>query len=246
MSNPLVSVVVTLFNYEQYVKDCIRSILNQTYDNIEIVVVDDCSTDSSVKVAKSFEGVKVIEQSKNSGYSVCKNEGIIASRGEYIVMLDADDMLTRKSIAARMKKLRKSKADFVHAMALTVKASSSLESCYEMTKGRRQTPKIHAQTVLLARRVHQQFGLYDETLRSRSDKEMWWRLFGKGCAGKHRVKKVYVKKDVAYYRRHNKSMMARRKKNKKYNKEITKLLELAYQERKKNGITKNNTRFLES
>ena len=91
LNNPLVSVVVTLYNYEKYIKDCLLSIKKQDYDNIEIIVVDDCSKDESVNVANSVDDVKVIALTENKGYSFCKNVGIKSSKGEVIVLLDADD-----------------------------------------------------------------------------------------------------------------------------------------------------------
>jgi len=110
----------------------------------------------------------------------------------------------------------------------------------------RTKAKVHAQTVLMARWVHQKFGLYDEKLRSRSDKEMWWRLFGYGCEGPLLITKVFIKDDVAYYRQHKKSMMSMRRVNKRYDKEVTGLLNRQSKLRRTDGITKENTRFLET
>lgn len=248
MSTPLVSVIVPLYNYEIYVSDCIQSILNQTYENIEVIVVDDCSTDSSFEVANRFacDNVKVMHLEENSGYSKAKNEGIIASAGEYIVTLDADDMLTKKSIAKRVNAALRFSVNFIHARAITVHGKISLEECYVRNSNRRQKPRIHAQTVLMHRNIHRRFGLYDEKLRSRSDKEMWWRLFGKNDEAPQKVKRKFIPVDVAYYRQHKSSMIAMRSRNKKYDKKISKLLEEQYRMRQKQGITPENTRMLET
>ncbi len=246
----LVSVIVPLYNYSKYITWCMQSVLNQEYDNIELIVVDDCSTDNSFEVASIFarthSNTKVIKTEVNSGYSKAKNEGIAASRGEYIVTLDADDMLTKESVQPRLAAILKHKAGLVHARALNIGAKMSLADCYGMSKQKRQKPKIHAQTVMMARWVYQKYGLYDENLRSRSDKEMWWRLFGDGCEGPHHIKKVYIKHDVAYYRIHPASMMRFRRKHPKYNKKIKRLLMAAYRMRQKEGVTEKNTRFLKT
>ena len=246
MSDPLVSVIVPLYNYRNYIRDCIQSIKNQDYLNYELFVIDDCSTDDSYEVVKSFqnEKIKVIKLDVNRGYSTAKNEAIIMSQGDLITCLDADDMMTKDSISVRVRALLENDSLFIHAMALTVSKKSTLKMCYGIVKGKRQNPRIHAQTVMLKREVHQKFGLYDEKLRSRSDKEMWWRLFGKndGCACK--ISKYFLKHDVAYYRLHNKSMMAKRRKDSKLQERLTKQLEKAYRMRQKE-ITVNNTRFLE-
>lgn len=247
MSDPLVSVIVPLYNYSQYIGWTIQSVINQTYSNWELIVIDDCSTDDSYRVAKKYEckNIKIMQLSENSGYSKAKNEGIIASQGEYITTLDADDMFTIKSISSRMKRIRTRAAEFVHAMAIVVGGNHSLEDCYGLKKIRRSHPKIHAQTVLMSRNVYKKFGLYDENLRSRSDKEMWWRLFGQGCKSP-KIKKVYLKRDVAFYRKHRDSMMVYRGRHKAYNRQVTEALKDAFKMRQRDGITKENTRFLET
>jgi len=248
---PLVSVVVTLHNYEKYIPHCIKSILKQSYSNFELVVVDDCSTDRSYKVAKSFEkdNVVVTRFKENRGYSSSKNEGIRLSKGEYLVLLDADDMLTKTSIADRMKALQKHDVDFVHANAIVVRNDITLKQCYTIKNPQFEkfpTPyHIHAQSVLLKKQIHRDFGLYDERLRSRSDREMWWRLFGQVDGDEMKVKRVYIDKEVVYYRYHNQMMTRFRQKNKDYDKKIRALAEDAYKMRTDEGITRDNTLFLE-
>lgn len=243
----LVSVIVSLYNYEKYISDCLQSIINQDYDDYEIIVVDDCSTDNSFSVAKEFErdNISVIKLDINSGYSKAKNEGIIFSKGELITCLDADDLFTRNSLSVRVKCFKKRNALFVHAKAVSFRGDKSLEDCYaiDVRRAKRETPRIHAQAVMVKREVYQKYGLYDESLRSRSDKEMWWRLFGKDDNCKFKIKKYFLDKDVAYYRKHKKSMMVNRRKNPKLQKKLIKQLNFAYNTRQA-GITSENTRFL--
>ena len=97
---PEVSVVIPLFNAEKFVAECLESILIQTFKNFEVVVVDDCSTDSSCAVVESylekFGGrLKIFGMKKNSGSgSLPRNKGLKLSRGEYVFFVDADDLLT--------------------------------------------------------------------------------------------------------------------------------------------------------
>jgi teichuronic acid biosynthesis glycosyltransferase TuaG len=250
--DPLISVIVPLYNYEKYIPDCIRSILNQTYVNFEIIVSDDCSTDKSYATAKAFEKidsrVKVIKLDKNSGYSRAKNEGIIISKGKYIVTLDADDMMTKKSLEKRLKAIVKHNVDFVYANAFLVKGKITLKECYKNNAHRITKSldlyNIHAQSVMMNREVHVKYGLYDEGLRSRSDREMWWRLFGKTSKDDKKVSSYYLDKNVAYYRHHRYSMWRKRKRSPDLDKKIIKQSEKAYKRRKKQGITENNTIFL--
>jgi len=247
--NPLVSIIVPLFNYEKYIAHCIRSIECQSYDNWELIITDDCSTDDSYNVAKSFENdkIRVLKTDINSGYSIAKNQAIKASHGDYITCLDADDMMTKHSVSARLKFLIDQGVDLVHARAISVSGDISYEKCLKLTKPfKRDTPRIHAQTVLMKRSVHRDFGLYDEKLRSRADKEMWIRLFGKNCEGNHLVKKGFLNKDVAFYRKHGNSMMVNRRKDPNKQIALTNQLEQSVKERCINGINKTNTVFLES
>ena len=102
----LVSVLVPSYNSEVYLQECLESALAQTYPNVEIIVVDDGSTDSSLEIAKRFEsrGVQVISQS-NRGQAGALNTAFDASTGDYIQYLDADDVLDPRKIEIQVAKL---------------------------------------------------------------------------------------------------------------------------------------------
>jgi glycosyltransferase involved in cell wall biosynthesis len=248
---PLVSVVIPLYNYEKYIAGCVQSVLNQDYPNFEIIIVDDCSTDNSYKIAKKFSSHNVFTKKlgKNRGYSKVKNAGIVRSKGKYITILDADDMYTIDSISSRMEVLLKSDADFIHADAIAIYGDKTLGQCYKIKDPKMlhfPTPyEIHAQTVIVKRDLYKKFGLYDEKLRSRSDREMWWRFFGKSKDDDIKIAKEYIAHPVAYYRYHDKSMTMMRQRDRKYDRKVRKLAEKVYEDRKDNGITKDNTVFLE-
>lgn len=91
---PLVSIVIPCFNREQEIKDAIDSTLAQTYSNIEIIVVDDGSSDNSIAVINSYgDKLKLIAQ-PNKGVSAARNNGFKSAKGEFIVFLDSDDWLS--------------------------------------------------------------------------------------------------------------------------------------------------------
>ncbi len=100
MNDILISVIVPVFNCEAEIRKCINSILNQTYKHLQIIIVDDASTDSSLQVCKSFKDDRIILISKehNSGVSDSRNIGIEASSGSYITFVDADDYLEETAI----------------------------------------------------------------------------------------------------------------------------------------------------
>lgn len=94
--NPLISIIVPIYNIETYLSRCIDSILNQTYQNMEVLLIDDGSSDGSTEICDEFakmdERVTVIHQ-KNGGLSSARNCGIDASHGEYIMFVDGDDYI---------------------------------------------------------------------------------------------------------------------------------------------------------
>lgn len=96
MQEDLISVIAAVYNVEDYLDDCIKSIMNQTYKNIEIILVDDGSTDKSGEIcdkyAKQDNRIKSIHQKNSGGPGAPRNKGIKESKGKYIAFIDADDM----------------------------------------------------------------------------------------------------------------------------------------------------------
>ncbi|MCC8073619.1 MAG: glycosyltransferase, partial [Clostridiales bacterium] len=96
MNEDKISVIVPIYNCEQYIERCVKSIINQSYKNIEIILVDDGSTDASPKICDSFaqkdSRVKVIHKS-NSGVAHSRECGVLQSSGDYITFVDSDDWI---------------------------------------------------------------------------------------------------------------------------------------------------------
>ncbi len=227
-----VSVITTLYNYKDYIVDCIESFLSQNFKDSEMIIVDDNSIDNPYKNIKKYisDRVKYINLDKNMGYSYAKNIGIKASNSDILVMLDADDMTTDKGIELRYNKMQEG-YDLVHGPVLDFKVKSEGMK----TKESRLWPKwkksrkdascyklIHAQSVMLKKDIHKKIGLYDESLRSKSDREMWARILNNG------FKMSYVEDYVSLYRRHNKQMHRSPEKlkiNDKLQKHVLRLIE---------------------
>lgn len=90
----LISLIMPLYNAENYVEEAIQSILDQTYSNFEMVLIDDCSTDNTMEKVTSFKDsrIKIIYNNKNMGIAYSRNIGLEFSSGEYIALLDDDDI----------------------------------------------------------------------------------------------------------------------------------------------------------
>lgn len=89
----LVSIVMPSYNTGQYISDSIRSVQAQTYDNWELIIVDDCSTDNSIDVIQSFHEhrIKLLHNEKNSGAAISRNYALREAKGKWIAFLDSDD-----------------------------------------------------------------------------------------------------------------------------------------------------------
>ena len=101
---PLVSVIIPVYNYDRYLAEAIESVLNQTYRNLEVIVVDDGSTDNSGEVARGFadNGVRYCLQ-VNAGIGPARNKGVELAQGEFIAFLDADDRWPEEKIELQLR-----------------------------------------------------------------------------------------------------------------------------------------------
>ncbi len=109
-ANPLISVVVLNWNGRRVLKDCLASLRTQTYAPLEIVLVDNGSTDGSLeRVKEEFPEVRIVENRKNLGYGAGNNAGILASKGEYIMILNNDTRLDPRCVEELRKSIEKNR-----------------------------------------------------------------------------------------------------------------------------------------
>ena len=100
-SKNLISVIVPVYNVEQYIHQCIESLLRQTYSNLQIILVDDSSTDRSGEICDEYEKLDervVVIHQKNKGLSGARNEGLKHIQGDWISIIDSDDYLIENTI----------------------------------------------------------------------------------------------------------------------------------------------------
>jgi len=109
MKNRRVSVIIPNYNNEIFIKKTIDSILNNTYPFIEIIFIDDCSTDKSVEIVRENYGnnrrVKIFENKENRGAYYCRNKGILLSSGYYITVVDGDDYIEKDKLEYEVNRL---------------------------------------------------------------------------------------------------------------------------------------------
>lgn len=111
-----VSIIIPVYNAEKYISRCIESVLEQSYKNIEIILVNDGSKDNSLNILKKFDSISekiVVIDKKNSGVSETRNKGIETASGDFILFLDADDYLDKNYVENLLKTIKKNNADLI-------------------------------------------------------------------------------------------------------------------------------------
>jgi len=196
--NDLVSIIIPCYKQAQFLSDAIESALQQTYKNIEVIVVNDGSPDNTSGVAKRYPQVKLIEQ-KNAGLSAARNTGIKASKGKWIVLLDSDDKLHHNFIMRTI-----NQGDIVSTYLQTFGLRK------DIWKPKIQNPKfadliknncIHYCSIF-KREVWEKTGGFDESmLIGYEDWEFWTHAARLGF-------KIHVQPEIlVYYRKHGRSMV---------------------------------------
>lgn len=109
----LVSIIINNYNYERYLKRAIQSALLQTYSNIELIIIDDGSTDGSNKILKNYQDKATIKIKQNGGQVSAVNEGYSIARGDLIIFLDSDDMLKEEMCEKVVSIYKENKADTI-------------------------------------------------------------------------------------------------------------------------------------
>ncbi|MBI4059635.1 glycosyltransferase [Candidatus Giovannonibacteria bacterium] len=205
MISKLVSIVIPAYNAEKYIKEAVDSALAQTYENVEVVVVDDGSTDGTKNVLESYvrDGkIKYVYQ-KNAGLAGARNTGIRTARGEYIAFLDADDLFLPEKVTEQVKVLEEHPDYDVCYSDLTHFTDGQQRKFfhhrYHYPSGNLFEPLLHKQfinplAVFARRSVFEKYGFFDETLRRSEDWDLWLRWAHAG------VKFFYLDKPLAYYR----------------------------------------------
>ena len=161
MENIKVSVIIPVYNTEKYLEEAINSVVNQTLKEIEIIVVNDGSTDNSATILEDFakkdSRVKVLTLEKNSGQSVARNVGMEIMKGEYLYFFDSDDVLESDCLELCYEKSKAENLDFLFFDALTFyDVESDLKLNYQQTTG--LEPKVYTGAeilrILLKKKLH--------------------------------------------------------------------------------------------
>lgn len=202
---PLVSVVIPCYNYGSYLEDAVDSVKNQTYPNVELIVVNDGSTDTYTNdVFKRLRGVKKISQ-HNQGLPATRNNGVRVAKGKYICCLDADDKLAPTYLEECITKMEREKLDLCGTY---LKAFGDIFANVKTASDKPTLEFIKKQNSFIVSSVFKKtvwtsLGGYrlDLLPRGYEDWEFWMNIL------KNHGKAVNIRKYLFMYRKHGKSMI---------------------------------------
>ncbi len=216
--NKFVSIIIPAFNAERFISYAISSILKQTYQAYEIIIIDDCSTDDTYKILKTCDTgekpLRLLKTAKNSKQAVARNLGLKYANGDYIAFLDADDQWLPHHLEKCVEKLSESGADIVYCGFFDSYSSDDMENDSHMKPHSVTFDEFHGEsginsfieknriptsTVVMKRGVVNTVGLFDQLATPAEDYDYWLRslLFG------HII--TYVPMQTMIYRHHSAS-----------------------------------------
>ena len=177
-----VSVIIPVYNSSKYLKECINSVINQTYKNLEIIIVNDKSTDNSLSIINSFNDrrIKRINLKENSGVSIARNKGIEVSTGNLICFIDSDDFWNLKKIEKQVEFIKNkafifSDYDFYcNSKRKRVKVPKTITY-----KEALKNTTIFTSTVMFNMEYLTKEDIYMPNIRRGQDTSTWWKVLKK-------------------------------------------------------------------
>ncbi len=205
--NNKVSIIIPTFNGEKYIKETIDSCINQTYNNIEIIIVEDCSSDTTVEILKQYgEKIQIHQNEQNQGISRNVNKGVSLSTGDFFILLGHDDVLGEKHIEIMLREFDKDTV-FVHCNAYLIDKNSKTYAIgvndkkqiiktmmikYFLIFG----PVVHSTGTIIKKGMFIKAKGWDEKYKNYGEWLVWIKLSSLG-------KVKYCTKIKAFYRRHD-------------------------------------------
>lgn len=212
MTEPLVSIVIPVYNAEKYLNDTIESIQNQTYKNWEAIFVDDCSKDNSCSIIKKYmdqdKRIKLLENKVNVGAAVSRNNGIKYSKGKYICFIDSDDKWNPEKLSKQTNFMKNNDCAFsftgyefcdkdCNLTGKKVYVPSKIKYCQAL-----KNTTIWTSTVMLDMTKLKKDDIYMPDVKRGQDTATWWKILKKNeyAFGLNEI--------LSYYRRSNNSLSA--------------------------------------
>ena len=176
--NPLISVIMPLYNSEDFVRESIYSVLNQSYPNFELLVIDDCSSDRSAEIVKSIPDRRVFLYviRERSGAAVARNLGLCKAKGDYVAFLDSDDLWDPKKLEKQLLFMQKNFFSFTCTYSRGVENGKLvyIEKCPDVVgqKDFLRCDYLSCLTVMAEKRLFDNVSVLPE-IKKRNDYALW-------------------------------------------------------------------------
>jgi glycosyltransferase involved in cell wall biosynthesis len=205
-----VSAIIPVYNGAAFLAEAIESILRQAYEPLEIIVVDDGSTDDSAKVAGGFRNIRYVFQ-ENSGPPAARNRGLKMAKGDVIAFLDADDLWPETKLARQLARLvNEPSIEIIVGRKRIIQSSDVIDGRPKHESSSEPVISLDVGAALFRKSVFEKVGLFDETLRYQDDWDWFMR------ARELRVSMAMNQEVVLFYRRHEHNLTNRRELNDHY------------------------------
>ena len=191
---PLISIITVVFNGEKYLEETIQSVINQSYDNVEYIIIDGGSTDGTLDIIKKYEDkISYWVSEKDEGIYDAMNKGLKVVTGKYISILNADDYYEKDALFLSVKMIEKEKSDYCIANVKFVGSKSITRPIYPLIQDKvyQEMPYPHVSAVI-ASYIYKQVGLFDTEFKIAGDQDMAVRIHLAG------YKASYLNKLVAH------------------------------------------------
>lgn len=185
--NNLVSIITPSYNSSEFISQTITSVLNQTYNNWELIIVDDVSTDNSIKIIESFvkkdHRIKLYRLAKNSGAGVARNKAIEISKGDFIAFLDSDDLWLQDKLEFQVNFMIKNNYNLTYTSYKVIK-----ENGEDLGKTVISEPQLDYRKMLYSNKIGCLTAMYNVTtlgkvympeIRKRQDYALWLKILKK-------------------------------------------------------------------
>ena len=182
-----VSVIIPVYNSSKHIKECLESVINQTYKNIEIIVVDDASSDNSVEIIKNINDsrIKILELKQNIGVARARNKGIEIAVGDYICFLDSDDYWVLDKLEKQVEFIEKNHYIFIYSGYEFFKNNKTHIAHVPLSINYNQALKnttIFTSTVMFNMQYLKKEYIYMPNVES-EDTATWWQVLKKEITG---------------------------------------------------------------
>lgn len=197
----LVSIITPLYNSEEFISETVDSVLAQSYNNWEMLIVDDCSTDKGVNIVKKYQNeddrIKLIQLEKNSGAAVARNIAIKNANGRYIAFLDSDDLWQPKKLKRQIKFMQENDYAFTYTNYQKITESGGLIDEIVISPLKLNYKKaLHANYIGCLTAIYdtKKIGkIYMPEIRKRQDYGLWLKIL-------KQVNGHGLNENLAYYR----------------------------------------------